>query len=98
MVCVNQMLHTTIKFITNSQRIFDDHLLQVFNGPAAIFAARKLRLPHGSALKFISGEDVIHNVSVQVLQNGFLVDIRSEELGVNWIGSACYTKEKNTKS
>mmetsp|Transcript_4403 Transcript_4403/g.6407 ORF Transcript_4403/g.6407 Transcript_4403/m.6407 type:complete len:414 (+) Transcript_4403:668-1909(+) len=79
-VGIHQMFHATIELSTNSERIFDDDLLQMLNRTATVLAAGQLGLPRCRTLQSIGGENVVHQIPIKILNDGILINVGSEQL------------------
>src|SRR6476661_6591283 len=67
------MFHLRFQLSTNSQRILNYHLFQVFNPPL------KLVKPSSSAFQSIRRADVENQKAIDILNQSFLIDIRSQQ-------------------
>mmetsp|Transcript_7072 Transcript_7072/g.20830 ORF Transcript_7072/g.20830 Transcript_7072/m.20830 type:complete len:430 (-) Transcript_7072:543-1832(-) len=84
----DQVRHAVVELFADSQGIFDDDFLQVLDWTTSVPATWQLLLPHSGTLELVGGQDVVHDVPVQVLQHGVGIDVGGEQLGVDWVGTA----------
>src|SRR4028118_102617 len=67
------MFHLRFQLSTNTQRILNYHLFQVFN------PALKLVKPSSSAFQSVGRADVENQKAIDILNQSFLIDIRSQQ-------------------
>mmetsp|Transcript_844 Transcript_844/g.1521 ORF Transcript_844/g.1521 Transcript_844/m.1521 type:complete len:395 (-) Transcript_844:1676-2860(-) len=91
MVSIDKILHASVQFVTNTKRIFDNDFSQMFDWATAALSRRKFLLPHSGAFQFVSGQDVVHNVSIQVLDDSVFVNVRRQQLRMDGIGTSITT-------
>mmetsp|Transcript_3808 Transcript_3808/g.8865 ORF Transcript_3808/g.8865 Transcript_3808/m.8865 type:complete len:262 (-) Transcript_3808:2058-2843(-) len=85
------MLHSLVELVANSERVLDNNLLEMLNGTTAVLAAGELCLPGSCTFKLISSQDVVHEVAIDVLENGVLVNISSKKQRMDGVDSAVAT-------
>ena len=73
LISIYQVFHLRFQLSTNAERIFNNHLLQVFN------SALKFIKPSSGAFQAIGRADVENQKAIDILNQSFLINIRRQQ-------------------
>src|SRR5229473_34330 len=88
LVGVDQLLHVRLELGADAQRVLAHHLAHVVD------AALQVLQPHAGALQPVAGADVEHEEAVYILNEGLVVEVGGEQVGVARLHAAVATDVK----